>query len=175
MIIVTKVTKTTNIDIWNFWHFAFTGSVVTILSQAAGCGKTEAVIYGLIAAGTHCVLSLLIEDMTAPRVQKEFGMPGVSISQGFATSTVPLLFLLDKIYDLIAPKHKGEGKKVEKAPGKFAQVFAEPIIIGFILGILLGLAGADYSAGAGAVINTGNRKSDNSHVSSASDAGRSVL
>ncbi|MEA5050290.1 MAG: PTS transporter subunit IIC [Oscillospiraceae bacterium] len=154
ILIVTKVTKTINIDIWNFWHFAFTGSVVTIMTQAAGAGNTESVIYGLIAAGTHCVLSLLIADMTAPRVQEEFGMPGVSISQGFATSTVPLLILLDKLYDKIAPKSKGESEKVKKAPGKLASLFAEPIIIGFILGILLGFAGADYSAGAGAVIKT---------------------
>ncbi|MEG1016429.1 MAG: PTS transporter subunit IIC [Oscillospiraceae bacterium] len=154
LLILTKVTKTINIDIWNFWHFAFTGSVVTMMAQAAGANNTEAVIYGLIAAGTHCILSLLIADMTAPRVQEEFGMPGVSISQGFATCTVPLLFLLDKIYDLIAPKSRGESKKEKKAPGKIASLFAEPIIIGFILGILLGLAGADYSAGAAVVIQT---------------------
>ena len=36
IMIVTRTTKTINIDIWNFWHFAFTGSVVTMASQAAG-------------------------------------------------------------------------------------------------------------------------------------------
>jgi PTS system galactitol-specific IIC component len=35
-----------------------------------------------------------------------------------------------------------------------ASLFAEPIIIGFILGIVLGLAGVDYSEGAQSVITT---------------------
>ncbi len=154
ILIVTKITKTINIDIWNFWHLAFTGSVVTMTATAAGCGPTEALIYGLIGAAAHSILALLIADMTAKRVQEEFGMPGVSISQGFATSSVPLFLILDKIYDLIAPKSKGEGKQVAKAPGKFASLLAEPIIIGFILGILLGLAGTDYSKGSNEVIKT---------------------
>jgi Phosphotransferase system, galactitol-specific IIC component len=154
ILIVTKIVKTINIDIWNFWHLAFTGSIVTMTAQAAGATSTEAIIYGLIGAATHSILALLIADMTAKRVQEEFGMPGVSISQGFATATVPLIILLDKLYDVILPSQKGEEKKVTKAPGKVASVLAEPIIIGFILGILLGLAGADYSAGSKAVIST---------------------
>ena len=154
ILIVTKVTKTINIDIWNFWHFAFTGSVVTMASEAAGCGGIESLIYGLIGAAAHCTLSLLIADMTAKRVQDEFGMPGVSISQGFATSSVPLILLLDKLYNILVPNARGEGKKVTRSTSKIASLLAEPIIIGFILGILLGLAGADYSAGAKAVVGT---------------------
>ncbi len=133
---------------------AFTGSVVTVASLAGGASQTEAIIYGLIGAATHSILALLIADMTAKRVQDEFGMPGVSISQGFAVSSVPLFLLLDKIYDLVAPSAKGEGKKAKGAPGKMASLFAEPIVIGLILGVLLGLAGADYTAGAGEVIKT---------------------
>lgn len=154
ILLVTKVTKTINIDIWNFWHLAFTGSVVVIISEAAGATHTEAIIYGLIGAATHSILALIMADMTAKRVQDEFGMPGVSISQGFATSSVPLFLLLDKFYDLILPKQKGEGKNVQKAPGKLASFFAEPVAIGFVLGILLGLLGADYTAGAGVVFQT---------------------
>lgn len=154
ILLLTKLTKTINIDIWNFWHFAFTGSVIAIITKTAGAGATESVIYGLIGAATHCVLSLLIADMTAKRVQEEFGMPGVSISQGFATSTVPIIILLDKLYDIIVPSHKGEEGKVTKAPGKLASLFSEPIIIGFILGLGLGLAGADYSKGFWDVLKT---------------------
>ncbi len=155
VLIIFKVTKTINIDIWNFWHLAFTGSVVVIISEAAGAGHGEAIIYGLIGAAAHSILALLLADMTAKRVQEEFGMPGVSISQGFATSSVPLFLLLDKLYDLIAPKAKGEGVKAKGgAPKGFAALLAEPIVIGFILGIILGLVGADYAAGAKEVIKT---------------------
>ena len=154
VLLLLKVTKTINIDIWNFWHLAFTGSVVVVLSELAGASHTEAIIYGLIGAAAHSILALLLADMTAKRVQEEFGMPGVSISQGFATSSVPLFLLLDKLYDFIAPKSKGEGKKAKKAPTGIMALFAEPIVIGFILGIGLGLLGANYEEGAKVVIQT---------------------
>ena len=153
LLILFRVTKTINIDIWNFWHLAFTGSVITMATASAGAGTNESIIYGLIGAAAHGTLALMIADMTAKRVQEEFGMPGVSISQGFATSSVPLFLLLDKIYDLFSKKSSGE-QKASKAPGKIASLFAEPIIIGFILGILLGLAGTDYSLGAEAILRT---------------------
>jgi PTS system galactitol-specific IIC component len=152
VLILVKVTKTINIDIWNFWHLAFTGSVVVVLSEAVGASHIEAIFYGLIGAAAHSILALLLADMTAKRVQEEFEMPGVSISQGFATSSVPLFLLLDKVYDLIVPKSRGEGKKAKAAPKGIAALLAEPIVIGFILGILLGLAGANYEAGTKAVM-----------------------
>ena len=151
VLILIKVTKTINIDIWNFWHLAFTGSVVVVLSEAAGASHGEAIFYGLTGAAAHSILALLLADMTAKRVQEEFEMPGVSISQGFATSSVPLFLLLDKIYDIVAPKSRGEGKKAKAATG-LAALFSEPVVMGFILGILLGLAGANYDAGGKAVI-----------------------
>ena len=154
ILIVTKITKTINIDIWNFWHYAFTGSVITMASEAAGRSTAEALVYGLIGAAAHCTLSLLIADMTAKRVQDEFGMPGVSISQGFATSSVPLILILDKIYSLIIPDYGKKEAKAGKVPSKAASMLAEPIIIGFILGVCLGLLGADYSAGSQVVIGT---------------------
>ncbi len=154
LLIIFRITKTVNIDIWNFWHLAFTGSVVVVLTEAAGATHLEAIIYGLIGAAAHSILALMIADMTAKRVQEEFGMPGVSISQGFATSSVPLFLLLDKLYDLIAPQAKGEGKKAKGSAKGFAALLAEPIVMGFILGIALGLAGANYSAGATEVVKT---------------------
>ena len=41
--LLLKLTKTLNVDVWNFWHFAFLGSLVSI--------ATKNVVYGFIAAG----------------------------------------------------------------------------------------------------------------------------
>lgn len=88
-----KWTKTVNIDIWNYWHFAFSGAVIMTL--------TGNFLYGLLGAAAHCLIALKFADVSAPKVQKELGLPGISIAQGFAITTVPVYMLLNKIYDKI--------------------------------------------------------------------------
>lgn len=133
LMLTFKLTRTVNIDIWNYWHYAFTGAVVYML--------TDNLIYGFIAAAAHCVLSLKIADYTAPYVQEELGIPGISIPQGFAVSTVPIYALLDKFYDLFLPKgNKDKDKNIDSSKFSFISVIAEPVFLGLIIGIILGLS-----------------------------------
>jgi len=57
LMILLKATKTLNVDMWNFWHYAFTGSLVYLV--------TKSIWLGLLAAVIHAVVSLLIADWTA--------------------------------------------------------------------------------------------------------------
>lgn len=50
LMLLTKTTRTVNIDIWNFWHHAFIGSIV-----ALGTGSFA---YGLLAAAICYIISL---------------------------------------------------------------------------------------------------------------------
>lgn len=137
--LLVRLTKTVNIDIWNYWHYAFTGSVVYLL--------TNNVVYGFIAAAIHCVVALKVADLTAHRVQKYLGVPGISIPQGFAVTTVPIVAALDKFYDLFIPKAKrGLDPEVVTTDNKnnnvflrFLKAFSEPIFLGALIGILLGI------------------------------------
>lgn len=133
ILLTFKLTRTVNIDIWNYWHYAFSGATVYML--------TDNIIYGFIAAAVHCAISLRIADMTAPIVQESLGIPGISIPQGFAVSTVPIYAVLDKVYDTILPwtkdKQKGE---IDSSKLTFISVIAEPVFLGLIIGILLGLS-----------------------------------
>ncbi len=138
LMLTLKLTNTVNIDIWNYWHYAFTGSVIYLL--------THNIVYAFIGAAAHCIISLKIADYTAPKVQKELGIPGISIPQGFAVSTVPIFDLLDKFYDLFIPKSKKDnsdskdkGKEIDSSKFGFLSVIAEPIFLGFIIGFLLAL------------------------------------
>jgi len=81
-------TKTLNVDLWNFWHYAFTGSLVYLVS-----GRN--LVLGLIAAAIHAVVALLIADWTAKDVQGFFNLPGVSIPQGWAITSVPIIKVLN--------------------------------------------------------------------------------
>lgn len=140
LMLTSKLTRTVNIDIWNYWHYAFTGAVVFML--------TDNIIYAFIAAAVHCVLSLKIADYTAPYVQEELGVPGISIPQGFAVTTVPIYALLDKFYDLFLPKVNREAdKNIDSSKLNFISVIAQPVFLGLIIGILLGLS-VSYSIAA---------------------------
>lgn len=129
VLLLTRLTKTVNVDIWNYWHFAFTG---TLVSTATG-----SLTYGFIAAAAHSAISLKIADISAPKIEEAIGIPGISIPQAFAASTVPIFVLLDKLYDKI-PGLKDIKADTETMNEKLG-IFGEPMIVGFILGILFGV------------------------------------
>jgi galactitol PTS system EIIC component len=131
IMLTLKATKTVNIDIWNYWHYAFTGAVVYTL--------TNNLVYAFVAAAAHAVISLKIADITAPTVQEALGIPGISIPQGYAVSTVPIYMVLDKVYDAVLPRKKNE-KHIDSDQLSFLSVLQEPVFLGMIIGIALAVA-----------------------------------
>jgi PTS system galactitol-specific IIC component len=71
VLLLVRLTKTLNVDIWNFWHFAFIGSLVSIV--------TNSLVYGLIAAALAAAFALFLADWTAKAVQSFYNLPGISI------------------------------------------------------------------------------------------------
>ena len=129
IMLVTKTTRTVNIDVWNFWHFAFTGSLVFIL--------TNNLLIALLMAAINMIITMVIADRTAPLVEKELGLPGISIPHGFSASYVPIAWVVNKILDRIPGinKIKLNASDIEKKFG----IFGDPAILGVIIGIILGL------------------------------------
>lgn len=136
VMLLTRTTRTLNVDIWNFWHYAFTGSLVTII--------TGSIPLGLVAAAIHAIVALKIADLTGPQVQEFFELPGVAIPQGWAITSVPIVLVMNKILDKIPGinKIKADPETVQKKLG----VVGQPIFLGFILGAVFGLlAGYDIT------------------------------
>jgi PTS system galactitol-specific IIC component len=131
LMLVTRLTKTLNVDIWNFWHYAFTGSLVYLVTG-------HNLVAGLIAAMVHAILSLTIADYTAPAIQKFFNLPGISIPQGFAVTTVPVVLAVNWVLDRIpwVRDIKADSESMQKRLG----VFGDPLILGVVIGILFGIA-----------------------------------
>lgn len=129
IMLLTKTTRTVNIDIWNFWHFAFTGSLVYIL--------TNSLLIALLMASVNMIITMVIADRTAPLVEKELGLPGISIPHGFSASYVPIAFVVNKILDFIPGinKIKLDANDIQKKFG----IFGDPAILGVSIGIILGL------------------------------------
>lgn len=130
IMLLTNTTQTVNIDIWNYWHFAFTGALV-----AAVTGSTT---WGLFAAAINMIIVMVIADLTAPGVEKYNGLPGVSLPHGFSGAYVPVAIVINKILDFIPGVNKidVDAEKLQKRFG----VFGEPIIIGTVIGLLIGVA-----------------------------------
>lgn len=136
VMIITNTTQTIDVDIWDYWHFAFTGALVAIV--------TKSQLIGLVAAILNMVIIMVIGDYTAPGVEKTLGLPGVSLPHGFTGAYAPIAIVLDKIIDLI-PGVRNINFSVEKAQKKFG-VFGEPIMVGTVLGMIIAIV-AGYNFG----------------------------
>ncbi len=130
IMLVFNWTKTLNVDMWNYWHYAFTGSLVYLVSGGS-------LVLGLIAAAIHAIIALLIADWTAKDVQEFFRLPNVSIPQGWAITSVPIIKALNWVVERIPGLRDvyWDDEGLQKKLG----VFGQPIIMGAILGLLFGL------------------------------------
>ena len=131
-----KWTKTIDIDIWNYWHFAFAGSLVYI--------ATGNFVLGLVAAGIATIVIIKFADWCAPLVQKYCNLPGISLPTLSSATFFPVGLLGNWIIDKIPGLNKlhADPETIQKRFG----IFGEPMMIGFFLGVLLGLL-AGYSVG----------------------------
>jgi PTS system galactitol-specific IIC component len=129
VLLLTRVTKTLNIDVWNFWHFAFLGSLVAIVS--------DSLVYGLIAAALAAAFALFLADWTAKAVQSFYNLPGISIPHLTTAPGVPFAILVNWIFERIPGLRdlKADPDTIRKRWG----IFGEPVILGLFIGLMLGI------------------------------------
>ncbi len=125
LMLITKTTRTVNIDLWNYWHFAFIGSIVYFAS--------ESLFWGFFAAIICYIITMVMADLTSNKFQEYYpGMEGISVPQPFCQSFVPFAVVLNKAMDAIPGFNKldidAEGLK-----RKFG-VLGEPLVLGIIVG-----------------------------------------
>ena len=135
LMILTKTTKTLNVDVWNFWNHAFTASAVYIASGS--------LLFGLFAGACHAALCLIIADRTAKRVQEFYGIPGISIPHGWGVTSVPIILGVNWVLDRIPGVRDivWDEKKIQEKWG----IFGNPLVLGFVLGAALGLLAGYWS------------------------------
>lgn len=128
VMLLTNTTQTVDVDIWDYWHFAFTGALVAIL--------TDSVAFGVIAAILNMVIIMVIGDYTAPLVEESLDLPGVSLPHGFTAAYAPIAMLFNKIIDMIPGINK-ININMDTVQKRFG-VFGEPILVGTVLGAVIG-------------------------------------
>jgi PTS system galactitol-specific IIC component len=131
VLLITKLTKTVNIDIWNYWHFIFTGALVYNI--------THNFFLSALATALISLVTLKLADWSAPMVNKFSGMKGISIPTLSAATYFPFGVLGNKLLDRIPFINKIDANP-EKIKEKIG-LAGEPMIIGFVMGVLLGIGG----------------------------------
>ncbi|EAN8895970.1 PTS galactitol transporter subunit IIC [Salmonella enterica] len=128
-------TRTVDVDMWNYWHFALAGTLVYY--------STGSFVLGLSAAAIAAIVVLKLADWSAPLVAKYFGLEGISLPTLSSVVFFPIGLLFDKIIDKITGVNRIhiDPENVQKKMG----IFGEPMMVGTILGVLLGIiAGYDF-------------------------------
>ena len=141
IMLLTKTTKTMNVDIWNYWHYTFMAAVVYTVSGS--------IVQGLIAAVIFQIVCLKVADWTQPMVSDFYELPGVSVATGSTISYAPFIYLVKLVQKIPGLKNlHADPDSIQKRFG----IFGDSMVIGLILGAAIG-ALAGYSVGD--VINIG--------------------
>ncbi|MDE6629181.1 MAG: PTS sugar transporter subunit IIC [Muribaculaceae bacterium] len=129
LMLLTKTTRTVNIDLWNYWHFAFIGAVIYFASGSLAWGFFGAIICYII--------TLILADITAKKFQGFYeGMEGISIPQPFCQGFMPFAYVINKGLDKIPGMNRLE-IDAEGMKKKFG-LLGEPLFLGVLVGVGIG-------------------------------------
>lgn len=126
--------KTLDIDFFNYYHFTLAATVVYFL--------THDLIVATIVGGVLALLTLKVSDWSAPFVAKFWELPGISTPTMSVVGWFPFSYLMNWIIDRIPGLNKVriDSGNLQKRLG----VLGEPMMLGLIVAILLGI-GAGYN------------------------------
>lgn len=132
VMLVLKLTRTVNIDIWNIWHMTFTGAIAYAV--------TGNYLIGILGVAVHAAVSYKLGDLWAPVMNDYFELDGITVPHGTSAYMAPIACAIDWVIDRIPVINKIDfsADTLQEKVG----VLGEPVTIGFILGAGIGfLAG----------------------------------
>ena len=143
-----KMTKTIWTDVWSYWHGSALAGIIWALTGSIPLGILGGVVY--LAIGS------VFSDLTAKKYQEFNDMPGIGVPCGTTIQAsliaMPVVWVLDRIPGL--KDWDASPESIKKAFG----IAGEPAVMGFILGIIIGLfayVGTGADGGAGPILILG--------------------
>ena len=137
VMLFTGTTRTVNIDLWNYWHFAFLGAMVFF--------TTGSLVWAFYAAIVLYIITLCMADFTAKGFQGYYkDMDGISIPQPFCQSFTPFAVAINWLLDRI-PGFNRLNIDAEGMKRKFG-LLGEPLFLGLIIGCAIGCLRCDSLA-----------------------------
>jgi galactitol PTS system EIIC component len=135
LMIWTKTAKTIYIDIWNYWHFALVGALIFSMNSSFPIA--------LAATALIAVYTIKLSEWTAPEVEREVGIKGLAVSPLSSTGLLPYAVGVNWLINHIPGLRKLDYNPHKHGDDK-PSMLSEPMVIGIIVGLLLGIA-AGYS------------------------------
>jgi PTS system galactitol-specific IIC component len=136
IMLFTKTTKVVNVDIWNIWHFAFSGALVHL--------ATGSFVLGIVGVSIHAIVAYKFGDWFAPIVKDYYELDGIAVPHGTSAYMGPIAVPIDWLLERI-PGIRKINLNTSVIEEKFG-VLGEPMIIGGILGVVIGaLAGYEVN------------------------------
>lgn len=129
VMLILNWTKTLNVDMWNVWGKALTAYLVYFISGSLIAGFATAIV--------QVILELKMGDMFQRHIEDLTGIPLVTVTHLMNISAV-LLLPINVLMDKIPFLNKQADTKALKKIG----IFSENSVMGFIIGLGLGLAAA---------------------------------
>lgn len=127
IMLVTKQTKTLNVDLWNVWNKIFSAVLVSYF--------TDNVLLGFVAASILIFLELKIGDVWQPEIEKLTGIPNVTVPH-FITLFAVIMYPMDQLLKKIPFLRKElNANAIREKIG----IFGENSVMGAIIGLGLGL------------------------------------
>lgn len=134
IMLALKLTRVVNIDIWNIWHFAFTGAIVNI--------ATDSYMLGIAGVAIHAAFAYKLGDWFAPTATRYFGLEGIAMCHGTTGWFSPIAVFVDIVIDKI-PGLREINLNPTNLQKRFGTI-CEPSIMGAAMGVIIGaLAGYD--------------------------------
>ena len=129
IMVFCKLTKTIDVDIFNYWIFLQVGALVYAV--------TSNFWFAVIFTWVIFAIVLKVADLAAPYIQKEYNLEGISFPHLAGLAWSPLAIAVNWIIDKI-PGLKNVDFNADKIRKRFGAI-GEPVVIGFILGLLIGV------------------------------------
>lgn len=130
VMLILNWTKTLNVDMWNVWGKALTAYLVYFISGS--------LLAGFITAIVQVILELKMGDMFQRHIEDLTGIPLVTVTHLMNISAVlllPINVIMDKIPLF---NRRADTKALKKKIG----IFSENSVMGFLIGLGLGLVAA---------------------------------
>ncbi len=127
IMLMFNLTKTMDVDIWNYWQPLFISSALYL--------TTGSMILAVLSAVINMAIIFKLADWTQKDVSEVLGLEGISLpalqTTGWAVLGYPMNWLLDKIPGI--NKINWTTEKIQQRLG----IFGEPMMMGLIIGGLL--------------------------------------
>ncbi|BBU82723.1 hypothetical protein EIMP300_41230 [Escherichia coli] len=137
--LLTRMTRVVNVDIWNIWHMTFTGALLHLATGSWMIGMAGVVI--------HAAFVYKLGDWFARDTRDFFELEGIAIPHG--TSAIPsgpvygANCCAGRCYHREIPGVNRIKFSADDIQRKFGP-FGEPVTVGFVMGLIIGiLAGYD--------------------------------